>query len=432
MLIVERGFQITHSTPKSSTLNLFQHGTPAFSHLIILPTKAKGLGPALSANLLVDFINQESNILLALSSEYRIPAAISSLLLELDISLPADKNSLVVDHFSYDAKSASEKHNVLVLPSPQFGRKDVQNYFSVDGAIVFPNTVGQVLGDKSPLLYPVVSAPTTAYTYHPKEENELVEDPFATGNQISLVTAFQARNSARLTVLGSAEMLEDKWFTARSQSSAAGSKIMTPANREFAKRVSAWTFHELGVLNTGPVKHRLDETVHKGSTAENMAVGSYFDTEHNPNIYRIKNRVAYSIAMSEWDIDHWKPFLPAPGDHVQLEVSMLSPFHRLNLVPSPTASTFNATVYTSEFRLPDQHGIFNFLVSHRRPFLANVEEKRTVTVRHFAHDEWPRSFVISGAWPWISGIWVTVGAWVVFVALWLYSKPEDTAKREKR
>lgn len=49
-----------------------------------------------------------------------------------------------------------------------------------------------------------------------------------------------------------------------------------------------------------------------------------------------------------------------------------------------------------------------------------------MTVRHFAHDEWPRSFVISAAWPWISGIWVTVAGWVVFVAVWLYSKPADS------
>ncbi|KAK6428396.1 hypothetical protein LTR95_015462 [Oleoguttula sp. CCFEE 5521] len=100
---------------------------------------------------------------------------------------------------------------------------------------------------------------------------------------------------------------------------------------------------------------------------------------------------------------------------------MLSPFHRLNLTPSQ--KTANATIFTQTFKLPDQHGIFNFYVNYRRPFVTSVEEKRTVTVRHFAHDEWPRSYVISGAWPWISGIWVTVVGWLVFVGLWLYSKP---------
>jgi oligosaccharyltransferase complex subunit beta len=115
------------------------------------------------------------------------------------------------------------------------------------------------------------------------------------------------------------------------------------------------------------------------------------------------------------------PFTPVSGDEVQLEFSMLSPFHRLPL--KVAATTADSTTYTTSFKLPDQHGIFNFKINYKRPFLSNVEEKNTVTVRHFAHDEWPRSWAISGAWPWLAGIAVTVTGWVVFVALWLWSKP---------
>lgn len=100
---------------------------------------------------------------------------------------------------------------------------------------------------------------------------------------------------------------------------------------------------------------------------------------------------------------------------------MLSPFHRLNLAAS--SQTPNSTIFTTSFRLPDQHGVFNFLVNYKRSLMTNVYEKRTVTVRHFAHDEWPRSFVISAAYPWISGIGVTVVGWLVFVGVWLYSAP---------
>lgn len=107
---------------------------------------------------------------------------------------------------------------------------------------------------------------------------------------------------------------------------------------------------------------------------------------------------------------------------------MLSPFHRLTL--QPTSQTANSTIYSTTFTLPDQHGIFNFLVNYKRPFLTTVFEKNAVTVRHFAHDEWPRSFVISAAYPWIAGIGVTVAGWIVFVGVWLYSKP-DEAKGKK-
>ncbi|KAK4561238.1 oligosaccharyl transferase glycoprotein complex, beta subunit [Recurvomyces mirabilis] len=417
----DRGFQITYRSPKDTGLSLFQHGVPAYSHLLLLPTKAKGLGPALTPNLIVDFVNAGSNVLLTFSSEVGVPSAISSLLLELDISLPADRNSLVVDHFNYDTKTAAEGHDVLLLPSPKQANSAVKDYFSVDSLVAFPHAVGQVLGHASPLLSSILKAPSTAYTYNPKDDSgDSLEDVFASGNQITLVSAFQARNSARFTVLGSAEALEDKWFDAAVQTPGAGKKSEKTGNKAFAEKVSAWTFKEAGVLKVESVSHYLNEGPQSELTNSSSALGQA-NVDLNPTIYRIKNSVHYSIALSEWSGTHWTPFVPAAADSVQLEFSMLSPFHRLNLIPS--AQTPTATIFTATFTLPDQHGIFNFFVEYRRPFLTNVEEKRTVTVRHFAHDEWPRSFVISGAWPWIGGIWVTVGGWVAFVVVWLYSKP---------
>ena len=378
----------------------------------------------MTPNILVDFVNAGSNVLLALSGENAVPTAVNSLLLELDISLPADRNSLVVDHFNYDTKSASEQHDILVLPSPDLSRKDVKNYFSVDGLVALPRAVGQVLGNASPLLSSVLKAPSTAYTYNPKDEADGVEDPFATGSQINLVTAFQALNSARFTVLGSSEALEDKWFSASVQLPGAGQTTSKTSNRAFAQKLSAWTFKESGVLRSGAVTHFLNEGSQKDAAAKATDL-TKTGIELNPGIYRIKNDVHYSIELSEWVGDHWAPFTLATDDSIQLEFSMLSPFHRLNLLSSVSASTPNATVFTQTFKLPDQHGIFNFYVDYRRPFLTNIEEKRTVTVRHFAHDEWPRSFVISGAYPWIGGIWVTIAGWIGFVAMWLYSKPSQ-------
>ncbi|KAK0279120.1 oligosaccharyl transferase glycoprotein complex, beta subunit [Friedmanniomyces endolithicus] len=428
----DRGFQLSYRSPKDTTLSLFLHGEPAYSHLLLLPTKSKGFGPNLTPNLIVDFVNGGSNVLLALSAEQGIPSAVSSLLLELDISLPPDRNSLVVDHFNYDTQSAGEKHDVLLLPSSATSKKAIKNFFSVDGLVAFPHAVGQVLGNASPLLASVIKAPATAYTYNPKEDStEGLEDVFATGAQLTLVSAFQARNSARFTVLGSSAALEDKWFDASVSlpGSTSGKSGQKTANKAFAHALSAWTFKELGVLRVNSVTHRLAEDTRAGitnSTAVSAAPGDV-----NPEIYRVKNRVHYAVSLSEYSGTHWIPFNPPAGDAVQLEFSMLSPFHRLDLTPSPDATNpqDNATLYTAEFVLPDQHGIFNFFLEYRRPFYTNVEEKRTVSVRHFAHDEWPRSFVISAAFPWIGGIWVTVVGWLGFVGLWVYSKPGG-ARRE--
>ena len=190
-----------------------------------------------------------------------------------------------MDHFNYDTVSASDKHDVLLLPRPKALRSDVTNFFGGDGTIVFPRSVAQELGNASPLLAQILSAPSTAYSYNPKEETETVEDPFAVGQQISLVSAMQARNSARFTIVGSVEALEDKWFDATVKT--LGGKETKTANKQFAKQISAWTFMETGVLKVGRVEHHLSSINVGASGNESVAQLGYL----NPTIYRVKNDV---------------------------------------------------------------------------------------------------------------------------------------------
>ncbi|KAL9621570.1 MAG: hypothetical protein Q9160_003962 [Pyrenula sp. 1 TL-2023] len=418
-----RGYELTFESPKAEKLSLFRHGDLGYDHLILTPPKSKGYGPSLTPKLLLDFTNAGGNVLLALSANTPTPAAISSLLLELDLHLSPDRTSLVVDHFNYDLTSSAEKHDVLVLPRPGPLRPDLKNYFGGDGILAIPQAIGQTLGPNSPLLAPILSAPETAYSYNPKDEAESVEEtPFATGGQLALISAMQARNSARFTVLGSLDMLSNKWFGASVKAASGEGKVaVKTVNREFAKQLTAWTFKEVGVLKVHNIEHHL-------SNSDDIVSGSKNTTQLgllNPEIYRIKNDVTYSITLSEYSHTHLIPFaLPSPNDALQLEVAMLSPFHRLPLTPAPSSSSPNTTTFTATFTLPDQHGIFAFKVNYKRPFLTNIEEKRTVTVRHFAHDEWPRSWKISGGWVWIAGLWSVVGGWVAFVAVWLYAEPK--------
>ncbi|KAL8983857.1 MAG: hypothetical protein Q9205_002027 [Flavoplaca limonia] len=301
------------------------------------------------------------------------------------------------------------------MEKPSALRSDVKNFFGGGGLIALPRAIAQELGSSSQLLTPILRAPETAYSYNPKEEAENVAEPFAVGSQISLVSSMQARNSARFTILGSAEALEDAWFDRTVQGPAG--KAVKSSNRAFAKSLTGWTFMETGVLKVGKVEHHLSIISDDKSGNDSVAQSGYL----NPTIYRIKNDVTFNIEMSEYSFDHLAPFTVSPDDRLQLEFTMLSPFHRLDLQPMFT--TVNSTIFSVTFRLPDQHGIFSFRVNYKRPFMTNVDVKREVTVRHFAHDEWPRSWMISAGWVWIAGIWVTIFGWVAFVALWLWSEP---------
>jgi oligosaccharyltransferase complex subunit beta len=248
-----------------------------------------GYGPSLTPKLLLDFINAGGNVLLGLSADSSTPSSISSLLLELDINLSSDRSSVVVDHFNYDTASATEKHDVLLVPRPGPLRPDVKNFLGGDGVLALPKTVGQSLGSASPLLVPILKAPATAYSYNPKEEEESMEDPFATGSQLTLISAMQARNSARFTVLGSLEMLENKWFDASVKGS--NGKSTKTVNREFAKQLSAWTFKEVGVLKVGKVSHY--EVTDASKKGENSTQVGF----QNPGIYRIKNDVVRIVVI---------------------------------------------------------------------------------------------------------------------------------------
>lgn len=241
-------------------------------------TSRIGLGPSLTPKILLDFVNQEGNVLLALSGKSSTPSAISSLLLEFDIHISPDRSSVVVDHFNYDVLSAAENHDVLVLPQPKPVRSDVKSFFAGEGVLALPRAAGQALGYASPLLVPILQAPDTAYAYSPREKSESVDDGFATGTQLALVSALQARNSARFTVLGSVEALEDQWLTASVKKLGSSEKI-TVANREFAKKLTAWTFKELGVLKVGKIEHYLSDK--EGN----------IEGDINPTIYRVKNDV---------------------------------------------------------------------------------------------------------------------------------------------
>lgn len=247
-----------------------------------------GFGPSLSAKNIIDFMNKDGNVLLALSGKTTTPSAISSLLLEFDLHLSNDRSSIVLDHFNYDTVSASEKHDVLLLQRPGQLRPDTKAFFDGEGVLALPRAIPQTLGDSSNIVTPILRAPVTSYSYNPKEESFTPEDVSATGSQLALVSAMQARNSARFAVLGSVESLEDKWFSA-SVKAPKDKKEAKTANQEFAKQLTSWTFKETGVLKVGKIEHHLAEE------------GEITSEQLNPSLYRIKNEtVSCALYLCDW------------------------------------------------------------------------------------------------------------------------------------
>lgn len=248
--------------------------------------------------MLLAHLNATGSILVALSPSHPAQASIVSLLAELEVSLPADRSSVVVDHFSHDVSSAAEAHDVLVLPSPKTPA-GVRNYFATgDKPLAVPRAVPQILG-AGPLLASVLKAPRTAYSFSTRDGSAAgsvdADDLFGAGAQLGLVSAVQARNSARLVVVGSAEMLSDAWIDAKVKTADGGKAVVT-GNRDFAKHVAAWCFHELGVLRVNWIEHRLNE-------------GGALNATANPKIYRVKNDVVSACLV----VFYWGRCPQTPG-----------------------------------------------------------------------------------------------------------------------
>lgn len=220
--------------------------------------------------------------MVALSSTSSVPTALNAALLELDIHIPSERTGLVVDHFNYDVSSAADHHDVVLVPAPGQYKPGTKNYFAggKNDLIALPHTLGHTLGSGAQLT-PVLKAPRTAYIYNQKEQSEVVDEVFAAGEQLALVSAFQARNSARFTVVGSAELFQDKWMDAKVQRPS-DKEAVKAWNEVFAKRVSGWTFQEIGYLRVNSIEHHVSE---EGPLA-NIS---------NPSMYRVSQNAVRSI-----------------------------------------------------------------------------------------------------------------------------------------
>jgi oligosaccharyltransferase complex subunit beta len=225
----------------------------------------------LTPQKLVEFTNKDGNLLL-LTSPSGTPEQARELARELDIDLPP-RDFLAIDHFNYDTLSASEKHDVILVQRPAQS-KTTQNYFSgKEGEVIAFRGAGHALGNR-PLLFPVLTAARTAYTYDTKEDFAYAEDPWSAGTQMHYVSAMQARNNARIVISGSTEMFSDEFFDMQVQ--APNGEAAKTANQAFAKEITQWTFQEIGVVKVVSVRHYL--TNETGAPI-------------NPNVYRVKNDI---------------------------------------------------------------------------------------------------------------------------------------------
>jgi len=223
------------------------------------------------------------------------------------------------------------------------------------------------------------------------------------GSQLNVVTGFQTKQNTRIMWAGGVDLFSDEFIN---KASSTGVKS---GNEAFANDITSWTFQETNVL-------RLDHTTHH-------LANETVERSH----YTINEQVTFEAHISQFDPERavWVPKTDIAD--LQLEFTMLDPHVRTALRPGSAPGTYAVT-----FRVPDRHGVFKFILDHKRAGYTFLESSTTVPVVPPRHDGYPR--FLSAAWPYYAGAISTSVGFVLFSALWLAGDDRSlvTARKGKK
>ena len=352
-----------------------------------------------------DFVEQGGNVLMAssdkLSTSQRTFAAESGVTFH-------PKNSLLMDHFHYLPQDNDTLHSTIladdIAPIPVVVGSKLASA-SKKMPVVFQG-LGQTLDEENILSFSILHPSATAYSANPYASSSSSSTAF--GADISLLSAVQARNNARMVFSGSTLVFQDQ-------------VLMTPecANVEFVRAVSQWVCGETGVLDTRHVRHARED----GSKPEKMLndierpdepISLYPEAEiaRDSLVYRIKDNLTYAFELYELQGElGWVPF---EANDIQLEFVMLDPYVRKNMQHDGEGR------YTVTFEAPDAYGIFQFRVLYRRRGYTTVRLSTQVSLRPFKHNEYER-FILS-AYPYYASAFSMMAGVFVFSLFFLYSE----------
>jgi len=389
----ERGHEVTVKAADDPSLQLSRYGEYIYQNLVIFAPGVEEFGGALSVEAIVEYIDEGGNVLVAGSRD--AADLIRELVTEVGVEMD-EEGAAVIDHLHYDANDAGQ-HTLVAAPSSGLIDSTVM-VGSKGGAPLLYRGTGLITDADNPLVLPVLRAPSTAYCYNPA--NSITDYPHATGQNMLLVAALQARNNARVVVSGSLEFFSDALIMAA---------VMTPmgesyeksGNGEAVEALSRWVFREDGVIRVVQVKHHL--------------VGE----EQPPTAYTIKQHAEYSIEIERLMNGKWVPF---QADDLQMEFVRIDPFVRKTLKPSSNG------VFSIQFQVPDVYGVYQFKVEYNRVGFTRLYSTTQVSVRPFTHLEYER--FIECAYPYYASAGSMMLGVFIFSLVFLHHKDNTKSKTE--
>ncbi|KAH7928174.1 Dolichyl-diphosphooligosaccharide-protein glycosyltransferase 48kDa subunit [Leucogyrophana mollusca] len=389
----KRGYDLTFRAPKDVAPAISEYDVPSFAHVILFTPETKSYAKDITPQSLVGLLSEKTNLLIALSPKQ---TPLTSLASEFSLILPPPGTPLVSHHPARDGPPTVIPVPVSSSPIVTPGTPPV--WFS--GA---PHALGN-----NPYLVPILRAPAESFAADSTDDSgadaivdaaEKGGEGLWAGSQMGVVTGFQTAENSRVVFAGGVELFSDEYAR----------KELSPGkpsgNAALARDIAGWVFQESRVLRIDSVTHhRVNETV-------------------APEMYTTNDEIVYTAQISTYNsrTSSWQPY--SGIDDLQLEFTMLDPHVRTALPPVPGSPG----TYQVQFRAPDRHGVFKFVVAWRRQGQSYLLSSTTVPVVPPRHDGYPR--FLSAAWPYYAGAVSTSAGFFLFAALWLAGDVKGEKKK---
>jgi len=383
--LTDRGHEVTLKSADEPSLQLSRYGEYLYKNLVLFAPGVEEFGGSLSVETIVKFVDDGGNLILAGSSE--TTDIIRELATEVGVEMDEEK-SAAIDHLNYDVTLDDGQHTLVAAPTAGLIKSPLMVGAAGPAPILYRGT-GLILDSDNPLILPVLRAPSTAYSHNPLVP--VTEYPHATGENVVLLAALQARNNARVLISGSLDFFSDAFLTAAVKTPQ-GAEFSLSGNLALLSQVTKWTLKEAGVIRVTEVKH------HK--------VGETETSE-----YTIKDDLEYNIVVEELVEGVWKPF---QAQDLQMEFVRIDPFVRATLKPSPSGR------FSVVFKVPDVYGVYQFKVSYNRIGYTRLVHTTQVPVRPFLHTQYER--FIWCASPYYTSAFSMMGGLFLFSIVFLHHK----------
>lgn len=374
----DRGYELTirgakEASPSDLTLYSVAGGEYEYGGVILLCPRAKNMQKLLPSASLLQFVDNGHSLFVTADADYSSYTRDVVRSIGVDLDQP---RSRVIDHQNIFPSLDSGDHTYIVAGGKVrsvhlFG----DNAGASEGDIVFHGPGASLFSDNE-LVESVIWGSGSSYSYIPSIA--VNDSPHESGSATVLAAVLSTRVGSRASYFGSIDALSDAIFDAAGE-----------AHREALQSLASWTFGHSGVLRTRNLRYESDR---RGSAENGL---------------RVKDTVQFSIDVQQWDGTQgiWRQF---EADDIQVEFVMLNPWVRTRLRPSRNG--INST-YFADIPVPDQIGIYKFVVSYHRPGVSALEVSHVVPIRPFLHNEYPRFILM--AYPYYGAAFLMLS--VVFV-----------------